>query len=479
LDNIWGDKVQKIINIFLVILSFTIFQTQLKAEEEIGSQHTVGLGFLLAYEYSEPHFMHLRGGIIATDNEYENIELLYNFKKSFLKNNYLSEIELDTSYQFQTESYWSNGSGLMENIDVEIYNIRALYGLQLSKKLMLKSGLGYRHLYHHWKGRTTTTGAAGGDRIQDYTYIPIIAELKDGIGNLKIEFDYVIEGNNTSYGAQNASSTKFKNHDGFMFKTSYKIENNGLSFEPYYEFLAIEESDWVNSSKEPSNITNEVGIRIKKEFNSNRSTVSNYKKIMNNDEYYYGVQALMSEVESGFYSPTGTGKIEEEGTGFSIISGMQILDSVRGFPLKLNFEIAFNQFGNSEFRCNSGATMLTDGRYANKLYSAGTTLNCTSDNIVIAIESHSVSFGIKPNYKIIDNLYINANLGFHRWDQSENTYWPDSGNSSTLTSYGGTDIYMGTGIDYRNKNFTFGIEYLEHTMRYDAKSFVGSLKYNF
>ena len=104
---------------------------------------------------------------------------------------------------------------------------------------------------------------------------------------------------------------------------------------------------------------------------------------------------------------------------------------------------------------------------------------CGVDNLVIAIESHSVSFGIKPNYKIIDNLYINANLGFHRWDQSENTYWPDSGSASTLDSYGGTDVYMGTGIDYRNKNFTFGIEYLEHTMMYDAQSFVGSLKYNF
>ena len=462
-------------------LSFALtLQTNLKAEEELGSRHSVGLGFLLAYEYSEPHFMHLRGGIIAEDNEYENIEFLYNFKKSFLTNNYLSEIELDTSYQFQTQSYWSNGTGTMKANDTEIINIRALYGLQLSKKLMLKSGLGYRDLYHHGQGHVTSTGALGGDRLQDYTYIPIIAELKDGIGILNIEFDYVIQGNNATYNSTGSTHTKYQNHDGFMFKTSYELENNGWSFEPYYEFLAIEESDWVDqSSKEPSNITNEIGFRIKKEFNSNRSTVSNYKKIMTNDEYYFGVQALMSEVESGFYSPTGTGKIEEEGTGFSIISGMQILDSLRGFPLKLNFEIAFNQFGNSEFNCNSGATVITDGRYANKLYSAGTTISCGSDNIVIAIESHSVSFGIKPNYKIIDNLYINANLGFHRWDQSENTYWPDSGSSSTLTSYGGTDIYMGTGIDYRNKNFTFGIEYLEHTMMYDAKSFVGSLKYNF
>ena len=112
---------QKIINIFLLILSFIIFQTQLKAEEELGSQHTVGLGFLLAYEYSEPHFMHLRGGIIAEDNEYENIEFLYNFKKSFIVNGYLSAIEFDSGYQFQTQSYWQNSPGTMTDIDVDIY----------------------------------------------------------------------------------------------------------------------------------------------------------------------------------------------------------------------------------------------------------------------------------------------------------------------------------------------------------------------
>ena len=474
---------QKIINIFLLILSFIIFQTQLKAEEELGSQHSVGLGFLLAYEYSEPHFMHLRGGIIAEDNEYENIGLLYNFKNSFIANGYFSEIELDASYQFQTQSYWSNGAGLMDNIDVEIFNIRALYGLQLSKKLMLKSGLGYRHLYHHWKGRTTTTGATGGDRVQDYTYIPIIAELKAGKGNLKIEFDHIFSGNNTSYTAQNSSSTKFINNEGFMFKTSYEIKKNGLSFEPYYEFLAIEESDRITTSSsvsyEPANITNEIGIRIKKDFNSDRSPTSNYKDILTNDKFYYGAQALTTEVESGFSSTTGTAKIEEEGSGFSLISGMELFNSIKNVPIKLDIELAFNQFGNSVTECNSGDTITTDGRYEESKYSAGSVLTCSKDNTDISIESYSISFGIKPSLKIINNLYANANIGFHRWDQSENTHYPNSGNSSTLINYAGIDTYMGAGIVYNEKNFTLEIGYLEHTMKYDAKSFVGAIKYNF
>ena len=117
MDNIWGDKVQKIINIFLVILSFTIFQTQLKAEEELGSQHTVGLGFLYDYEYSEPNFMHLRSGQSATADEFANIGLLYNYKNAFIKNGYLSEFEVDSSAQFLTQTYWSNSTGTMKAID--------------------------------------------------------------------------------------------------------------------------------------------------------------------------------------------------------------------------------------------------------------------------------------------------------------------------------------------------------------------------
>ncbi len=38
---------------------------------------------------------------------------------------------------------------------------------------------------------------------------------------------------------------------------------------------------------------------------------------------------------------------------------------------------------------------------------------------------------------------------------------------------------MGAGLNYENNNLSFGIEYLEHTMEYDAKSFAGSLKYKF
>jgi len=87
----------------------------------------------------------------------------------------------------------------MQDIDVETFNLRALYGFQASKKFMLKSGIGYRHLYHYWQNRQGSTGAYGYDREQEYTYIPIIAELNSSKGIFKLEYDYIFKGTNNSY----------------------------------------------------------------------------------------------------------------------------------------------------------------------------------------------------------------------------------------------------------------------------------------
>ena len=470
---------QKIINIFLLILSFTIFQTQLKAEEELGSQHTVGLGFILDYEYSEPYLMHLRAGQSATADEYANIGFLYNYKNSFIKSGYLSELEFDASFQFLTQTYWSNGTGTMTKQDVEIFNLRALYGLQLSKKLMLKSGLGYRHLYDYGKWEKTSTGHYGYDRKQEYTYIPVIAELNSSKGILKLEYDFIFQGSNTSYAGYLGGANKdrtYTNNDGYMWKLSHESQHGDYIFEPYYEFLRVETSDTVGGYVEPYNVTNEIGFRIKKEFNSKRASVSDYKKMITDDQFYFGFQLLMSEIDSGWSSPAGNTKINEENDGFSIVSGMNVIDGVKGVPFRLDFEVAFNQFGDATLTGNANDSFVTDGRYGKKTYAKGDRLTFTKNDSVIAIQSYSTSFGIKPSFKILDILTISTNLGLHRWDQSETI-----SNSGSATNYEheGTDLYYGIGAGYKYKDFSVEIEYLEHEMYFDAKSFTGALKYNF
>ena len=98
--------------------------------------------------------------------------------------------------------YWSNGTGTKSDKDNDVYNLRALYGVQASDKLMLKTGLGYRHLFDKSGGTRTSTGAYGYDRIQEYQYVPLIAELNAPIGSvngkLKLEYDHIFYGKNVS-----------------------------------------------------------------------------------------------------------------------------------------------------------------------------------------------------------------------------------------------------------------------------------------
>ena len=51
------------------------------------------------------------------------------------------------------------------------------------------------------------------------------------------------------------------------------------------------------------------------------------KKIFVDDGYYIGIRLFLSEVESGFHTPTGSAKIEEDGSGFSLIAGMKVFET--------------------------------------------------------------------------------------------------------------------------------------------------------
>jgi hypothetical protein len=478
--------------LLLFILANVFFFSYANAGDKIGTTHEFGVSYPLYYEYDEPKLMHLRAGINEEDPE-KNLGILYNYKNSFLLNDYLTEFEFDNSFQFITQNYWSNGTGTMEDTDVEIYNGRLLYGIRASEKLMMKTGLGYRHLFHFWENRQSTTGHWGYNREQDYTYIPIITELKMPIpelnldGKLKVEFDYIIDGENNSYQAYLGGAykdLKFSNDDGYIWKVSYKFDLLGFSYEPYYEFMSVEESTVTSGSYEPSNTTTEYGLRLTQAFGGNKSDTSlNHKTILGNDKYYFGIRALFSEVETGMYEPTGTAKIDESAdTGFSIITGTRIADKINDFPINVDLEIGFNQFGEAVQTCNNGDSTKTDGRYRNGLYAAGTTLSCTQDNNAVVIESYSTSLGIKPtyNFNINENLktFVSANLGFAKWDQSERDFIPGTNNATT--DYAGSDFYKGIAVGLLSEgNFSMEIEYLEHDMYYDAESIGASLKYNF
>ena len=302
--------------LLLFIVANAFLLSYANADDKIGMTNELGLQITGSYDYNEPEFMHNKSEL--QDHWLDNFGLVYNFKNSFVLNDFLTELEFDSDYRRIKYDYWSGRTGTLDDVENFVYNLRGLYGVQLTDKLMLKSGFGYRYLLDQDDGRLTTTGAAGYDRIQEYKYIPIVAELVAPIGSingkLKLEYDHVFWGHNES---KSTTPKEFRNDDGYMIKASYKIPYEGFYLEPYYEFQSIEKSTVTASSNEPSNTTDEFGIKLTKKFGDDKLTsISKAKRIANiSDNYYFGFALMETEVESGLSAFTGTAALDEKDWG--------------------------------------------------------------------------------------------------------------------------------------------------------------------
>ena len=462
--------------LLLFILANVFLLSYANADDKIGMTQEFGLQVTGSYDYNEPEYMHNKSKL--QDYWLDNFGLVYNFKNSFVFNDFLTEFELDTDFRRIQYDYWSTRTGTLSDKDNDTYNLRALYGFQLTDKLMLKSGLGYRYLIDHSGGTTTSTGAVGYDRIQEYKYIPIVAELIAPIGSingkLKLEYDHVFWGENESKLA--AGAKKFRNDDGYMVKASYKIPYEGFYLEPYYEFQSIEESTVTASSQEPSNTTDEFGIKLTKKFGDDKLTsISKAKRIANmSDNYYFGIALMETEVESGLSAFTGTAALDEKDWGQKLFVGINLNEN-------LDLEFAFNKFGETILSCNSGDTFVTDGKINGGANASGTSLTCGANNRSTNIHSNSVSAAIKPKFDVaITNdldVSVFGTIGVTQWDQSESLLTVDV--SESLYNYSGHDPFYGIGVTAQQNALSFSFEYQEYEMYYDAKAIVASISYKF
>ena len=485
--NIFDESViymMKKLLIFIISANVFLF-SYANTDDQVGITHEFGFQITGFYSYDEPHFMHTRSKLVDQikdeSKSLQNFGFVYNFKKSILFNQYLGEFELDADYRHTQHDYWSNATGTATNIENHIYNLRTMYGFQLTDKLMLKSGLGWRSLKHPLGGIKTTTGANGYDRIQEYRYVPFLAEIKMPIssidGELKLEYDHVFYGYNSSEQGHLSGNRdlNFRNDDGYMVKAAYKIPYESIYLEPYYEFHSIEESTVDTGTYEPSNTTDEYGIKVTQKFGENKLTsIPKAKRKNINDNYYFGFGLMQTEVESGFSSLTGTAKQEEQNLGKKLFAGISLNDN-------LDLEFALNKFGETILTCNNTDTIVTDGRYNKAADPNGTTLTCSADNVSVNIISNSLVAAIKPKSPevIIKDHSLNMYLlfGLNAWDQSETTL--TVGTSTSANDYSGASKMYGMGGTIQKNNLNFSFEYQDFDMYYHAKSFGASLSYKF
>ena len=484
--NIFDESViymMKKLLIFIISANVFLF-SYANTDDQVGITHEFGFQITGFYSYDEPHFMHTRSKLVDQikdeSKSLQNFGFVYNFKKSILFNQYLGEFELDADYRHTQHDYWSNATGTATNIENHIYNLRTMYGFQLTDKLMLKSGLGWRSLKHPWGGIKTTTGANGYDRIQEYRYVPFLAEIKMPIssidGELKLEYDHVFYGYNSSEQGHLSGNRdlNFRNDDGYMVKAAYKIPYESIYLEPYYEFHSIEVSNTdTDGNAEPSNTTKEYGIKLTKKFGE-LTTIPKAKRKNISDDYYFGFGLMETEVESGMSALTGTATQKERDLGKKLFAGINLHEN-------LDLEFAFNRFGQTRLSCNSGDQFVTDGRYNRAANPNDTLLNCGADNRSINIRSNSVAAVIKAKSEdvIINDHAINifVILGATRWDQSETT--KTTGVSTLMNDYNGISKTHGVGASVQKNDLNFSFEYQIYEMYYDAESLGASISYKF
>jgi hypothetical protein len=467
-------KIKKII-VAILVLSGLVYSSQAISAEKLGNKHEAGLQITGYYSYDEPDFMHNRSKL--DDHLLDNFGLVYNFKHSRLINNYYSEFELDTDFKRIDNNYWSNGTGTASDIENDIYNIRLLGGFKISENIKIKTGFGYRHLEDKKNGIITTTGGSGYDRIQEYQYIPFVAEIAAPIqsinGTLKLEYDHIFYGKNKSKLSQVVGGTdvEFRNDDGYMVKASYKFPFMGLNLEPYYLFQKVQESDVVSGFQEPANHTNEYGIKLTKVFGESTNPVANNftLPVNSNVGLYFGVGTMLTKIDTGFHSPTGTASIDEKEMGYKLFAGIPINN-------KLDLELAYNNFGDSSTTGNTGDTFVDgDGNYASV---PGQTLFFNANNVSVNIKSNSTSFAIKPKMFSTKNIEIVPMIGMHKWDQSEMT--SVAGVGAAALNYSGTDLIYGVGMNLKTDgNLSFSINYAEYPMYYDASAVDLTVAYKF
>jgi len=363
----------------------------------------------------------------------------------------------------------------MDDIEVQIINTRLLYGLQVSDKMMLKTGLGKRWLDHQWHGMKTTTGAVGYDREQQYEYLAFIAEINAPIadinGKLKIEYDNIFYGHNLSAGS---TYNNYSNDDGYIWKTSYKFPFQDFYLEPYYEFMSIEESSiTVAGTQEPSNFTREYGLKLSKKFgeDSLSAVADNERLLQGSDKFYIGLDYFQSDIDIGITLTSG-GSLDEKEDGFTIASGLEINDF-------LNLEVGFTEFGEVMQKGNSGDTFTVDGRFKHGLYASGTSVQWLVNDIRNVIQSRTGSLAVKPKFDLGNGIFATADLGVHRWTQTESTRRITPAVNYAKYNYSGWDTFYGIGAGIKKDNFELSVNYKDYDMYYDAEIIGASLKYNF
>lgn len=174
-----------------------------------------------------------------------------------------------------------DGSGTIENIPNEIFEIRGLLGHDLAYiadyKISPYFGLGYRYLIDDSSDLVSSTSAGDYERKQSYFYFPIGIELKKQNAiygwmlSASVEYDLLIGGESTVYigDTEDLYFTQDEGHGTRISMSFTRDYHNGLALTvaPFYRYWSISESDMDYDTNNygwviPDNHSEEFGISL-------------------------------------------------------------------------------------------------------------------------------------------------------------------------------------------------------------------------
>jgi len=135
------------------------------------------------------------------------------------------------------------------------------------------AGVGYRRLFDNFGPGSTSSSARTYDRLSTYLYAPLGYNVRNDDGsNIKLQYNYFISGQQTSYISQVPGYLSDLVNDqkkGFGFDVSFT--NPAGSWEAYYRYWFIEDSEISSGvtvagiiyGYEPKNRTSEIGLRYR------------------------------------------------------------------------------------------------------------------------------------------------------------------------------------------------------------------------
>ncbi len=234
------------------LLSESAFSTDLNSSNWFYDLHY--------YSYSEP-------SVGVTDNS-RLPALSWGYRNNQGLKNPQEEKKLTGNYEFALVPTTYSGSGTSNS-----YYTKFLAEIYLPIRNTSYIGLGYRNHYDHFGFGTTSTGYAGYDRKSQYLYVPIGAYYFTSYGSFKTQYNFFIQGKQTSYFSQISG---YKNDIQNTQKNGYGIDlsyvPNRANWEIYWRYWEINDSNTDASYYstgtlngyyyEPANKTNELGIRL-------------------------------------------------------------------------------------------------------------------------------------------------------------------------------------------------------------------------